>query len=524
MSDPATTFTIEVMGFPMDSDPEEIAASLAEFFGISIEDGRRLVRRAPVRVKRNASADVTQQLVKQLRKLGADVLVRNEQTGEERTYRPGDGPISQPAPSPAEPDEPEEAPPEDTLESEDVGAPREALPRVEVIVPSQRGGAVADEPPVSGPPVSVSVPLPPRAPSFSQPGEARGRISSQPGDPPRSSDPGARRPGSPAISVPPPSQPIISVPPPSRASLQFCASCKSPVEKGDVCARCGWNNAEKQRHCRQCKKKLALVSGVSRSPVLIGLIAVGSIALGAGALLLFGVIAGLAALAFGLGLGLAADALTLRYACASCTVAVYTERRLKEEEARLASARRKSAAVAIACGLLGGGLLLVPGGSSHKLEASAFGVAWAVEVPSTHAQIGSEVALIQTPKGERRVRVQWAERSLLAGRSYFLMNMPYSSSAGSPESDKAGLQASIEQVVQVVFNGSVTGAVDPKGDSLQAEFAGTFHGKPVFGRVIGTQYETDMVFVALTAGAAQDLRDSGADAYLSSVAVQREGK
>lgn len=565
MSDPAASFTIEVMGFPGDADPEAIAASLAEFFGIPVEDARRLVRKVPVRVKRRASAGVAQQLVRQLRKLGADVLVRNEQTGEERAYRAADAPIARPG----EP-EPEPlhavAPPEDTLESEDANAPPETRPRVEVVVPGARGvltgvpAAIDPDGPASSPgaggpasgpggpaslpevaPVSGPLPAAPRAPAASAPGrlrtpmslpfgEARSSSPSLPGEA-RSSSPSSPGDGRasdqvavPKISLPPPSQPFGSVPPPSRASLAYCGSCKGPIEKGEICQRCGWNTAEKQRHCRQCKKKLALVSNVSRSPVLLAAIAAGSIAMGAAALVLFGALAGLGALLFGVALGFLGDGLTLRWACKSCTVAVYSERLQKEEEARVGAARRRSIAIAAAGGVAAIALVALPAGAKRTLAASSFGVGWSVEVPSTHGHVDSEVTMLKVPAGTKRARVQWAEKTFFSGRTYFLINMQYSYPSGPADPDKPGLQATIEQVVATVFSGSLGAAPAPAGESLEASFTGTFHGKPVSGRLRGTQYEHDMLIVAVTSGSASDLQDESVTAYLSNVAVQRDPK
>lgn len=542
MSDPAPRFTIEVLGFPGGSDVDAIAGSLADFFGISHEEGKRLVRKAPVRVKRNAPPDVTQQLVRQLRKLGADVLVRNEETGEERAYGAERDATRPPASEDASPLE--ASPQEDTLES-DEPSPAPPPRRGEVVVLVQ-GDEKADAPPVSAPvsqpPVSVPVPPPPRMPFSSQPSEPRVRLSSQPGDapisqpgePPRSSDRGAPR-GPVAISVPPPSQQLsvpppsssqqqLSVPPPSRAPIQFCASCKSPVEKGEICSRCGWSNVEKQRHCRQCKKKLALVSNISKSVVLMAAIGAASIAMAAGALVVFGALVAVAAFLFGIFLGFAGDAATLRYACKSCTIGVVRERLLKEEQVRLSAARRKSVAIAIGCGAAAVAFWALPGGADRTLSASSFTMGWSVRVPSSNSRIGGDVATLQLPSGTRRARVQWAERAFFPGKTFFLATLQYTFPSGSGEPDKAGLQASIKQLVEVVFNGSLKGAPAADGESFQAEFTGAFHGKSLSGRIRGTQYEHDIVIVVVTASDASALRDSDVDAYLTSVAVDKATK
>lgn len=295
------------------------------------------------------------------------------------------------------------------------------------------------------------------------------------------------------------------------------------MEKVDVCARCGWSSSEKQRRCRQCKKKLALVSRVSQSPVLLAAVLAGSIALAAGAFLIFGVVPAVGALALGAALGFVADGLTLRYACRSCTVAVYSERLQKEEEARLGAARRRSLGIAVAGGVLAVALIALPAGASKTLAASSFGMAWTVEVPSSHGRTGSEVVEIQAPAGPKRARVQYAEKAYFSGRTYALITIQYSYPAGPAEPDKVGLQACVQQVAQSVF-GATSAAALPAGESFEAESPGTFHGKPVSVRLRGTQYAHDMVIVAVVSPDAADLRSPDVDRFLGSVAVQRDPK
>src|SRR5262245_26726311 len=191
MTSPPPTFSVEVLGFPNGADPEGLAGNLSAVFGISIEEGRRLVVKAPLRVKRNAPPDVTQKLVRQLRKLGADVLVRNELTGEERTYRVGDpsAPRNAAASSPdiaapaagdvvrplvVNPDAP---PPAAPRPSEDDPAPAETGPDVQVLMPG-RDPISTPLPPESFPAISEKLDSPAadpdgRASSPSNPFESR---------------------------------------------------------------------------------------------------------------------------------------------------------------------------------------------------------------------------------------------------------------------------------------------------------------------------------------------------------------
>jgi hypothetical protein len=533
MTDSETTFSVEVLGFPGGSDPDALAESVSKFFGISLDEGRRLVKRAPIRVKRNAPPAVTQQLVRQLRKLGADVLVRNEQTGAEKTYHPREpsapdsGLVEVPyerAPVTEAPATPQVVPAEPTLDTADDEAPPERAPQVEVV---DLGAPPAEPAPAE--------PVSDRRPRDS------GRRESLPGVRRRDSAPSIDRESvepaaisapaapSPLISLPPPSMPGSASPSmpgsasPSQSKLDFCGSCKAPIEKGDTCARCGWNNAEKWRHCRQCKKKLSIVSAVSRRQASLGLVALGAFAIGGAVGALFGPFAGAAALAASAAAAFVLDALTLRFACKTCTVTVLTERFLKEETARIRSARTRSFAVVVVCAVAAGGLFFGGGGSARALSDASYGIAWTLKVPGSHSRTGAQVAQIAVPTGARKLRVQFAEKPYLGGTTYYLAHLQYTYPSGSTELDKAGLNAAAKQMIEVVFAGQ-PGTLEPAGESLDATFTGTFHGKQVAGRLRATQYEHDMILVAVTAAKPEELKDASVDQLLSSVAVQRDAK
>lgn len=479
MTDVESTYSVEVLGFSAEADPEELAASVSRFFGISLEEGRRLVGKAPIRVKRNAAPDVAQQLVRQLLKLGADVVVRNEQSGDERTYRV-----------------PERKPARDsTVPAESVRA-AEAAPR------SKKTGRTSSSPD-SGSPSGERDSFEP-APRSSQP---FGPVS------------GPRPPAT--LSLPPPSSPLLGAAPVS-AKIDFCGSCTRPVDKGETCTRCGWNNARKVRSCRQCKRPLVVVSAVTHKPAVLGAIAIASCVISVALFFLFGGVVAAALLSLCAGASLLVDALTLRHACKSCAVAVYSEKLQKEEAARLRIARGKSLSLAIACAAIMGGFLAVTSFSGRTLSSSAFGIAWTLPIPWTHDQVGSEVASIRVPAGERRMRVQFAERPYVGGATYSLAHLQYSHPAGPAEPDKPGLEAAMKQVVEVVYAGTLSGPAEPAGDSLEVAFSGTFHGKKVFGRMRGTQYEHDLLFVVVSAPSEEDTRGPSVQQFLSSVAVARE--
>ena len=521
-TDIETSFTVEVLRFRKGADPEALAGSVSAFFGISLEEGRRLVRKAPIRVKRGATPEITQRLVKQLRKLGAEVLVRNEQTGEERTYALKDAPPSQPA-------APEPSPPEETLESDHGDPPPEDAPQVEVVQAPALYAEAAPEEPLSAPrdePPASSAPGERTIPSLRDESRSAARDSAEP----RLSLPGSSRRPSSGGSMPPPSSsglappasPILSLPPPSTAKLDFCAACKGPVDKGETCGRCGWNNAEKERHCRQCKRKLSVVSAMSRRPALAGVAAVGALAIGGGLLALLGAGAGVAGLALGGCLAFVADGFSARYACKVCTVGVVSERLQKEEEARLRAAKTKSLSVAGLCGVIAIGLILGSGFSQRSLSDSSYGIAWALPLPRMHSHLGADLVSIRVPTGNKRVRVSFAERPYLGGPAYFLTHVQYTHPSTAADRDPAGLEASIKQIVEVYFTGSLTGKLEPAGDAVQATFTGTFHGKPIHGYLRGMQHEHDMVVVAVTSSSPGEVADPEARRLLSGVVVQRD--
>ncbi|MEZ4303003.1 MAG: hypothetical protein R3B70_49220, partial [Polyangiaceae bacterium] len=392
---------------------------------------------------------------------------------------------------------------------------------LEVTAPSVAGGA---SPRSSSPSRSGEAP---RSSSPSRSGEApRSSSPSRPGETSRRSDAeppvSTPRPAG-ALSLPPPSAPGVSgsLPPPARSgsALDFCGSCKAPVEKGDTCARCGWNNGEKLRHCRQCKKTLVLRSKVSKSPALLGGIAVASLALAGGSLVLFGALAAVAAVGVGVALGFVADAATLRYACRTCTVAVYTARLVKDEEVRIASGKRRSFTLAAVLGALAIALFVLPAGAARKLTSTSFSGGWSVDVPSTHSRVDSEVQILDLPAGQKRIRVQLADRNFLSAPTYYLANVQYSYPSGPAAPDKAAVKATLEKTISTVFAGSVTGAVESDGESFHAAFTGTFRGKSVAGRIRATQYDHDIVLVAVTAGSDSDLRTAAIDQYLRTVSL-----
>src|ERR1041384_597517 len=84
--DPAT-FSVEVLAFRGAADNAALAASISEAFGIPTDAAQTLVAAAPVAVKHGADADTTRRLARVLLGLGAEICIRNEQTGQERVHK-----------------------------------------------------------------------------------------------------------------------------------------------------------------------------------------------------------------------------------------------------------------------------------------------------------------------------------------------------------------------------------------------------------------------------------------------------
>lgn len=89
MTEPTTTsFTLELRGFPGALDHATLAGDVARVFGLAEDDALALIGSAPVVVKRHAPADAARAIARSLVALGAEVIVRNEASGEAKVHRP----------------------------------------------------------------------------------------------------------------------------------------------------------------------------------------------------------------------------------------------------------------------------------------------------------------------------------------------------------------------------------------------------------------------------------------------------
>ena len=203
---------------------------------------------------------------------------------------------------------------------------------------------------------------------------------------------------------------------------------------------------------------------------------------------------------------------------------VHSERVQEEETVRIGKARTKGIALAGAAGVAAIAVFAGSGASEHAIVDSSYGIAWTLRVPGTHSRIASEVAQLTVPSGQKRARVQFAERPFLGGSTYYLAHYQHTSPSGSAELDKPALQEGAKQLVKSYFAGQISGSLEPSGDAFQGSFSGTFHNRPIFGRLRATQYEQDIVIVAVTSAAEADLKDPSVDHALASVSVKRDAK
>ena len=88
-------YRLELLGF-RDVADDVASRSLAKAFGIGIDEAARWVSSAPVKVRSNVDVETASEYAGALVRIGADVLVRNNETGDEKVYRGRDVPVTAP--------------------------------------------------------------------------------------------------------------------------------------------------------------------------------------------------------------------------------------------------------------------------------------------------------------------------------------------------------------------------------------------------------------------------------------------
>ena len=460
-----TSFSVEVLGFPT-ADPGAVVASVSKFFHIPEDDARQLVADAPIKVKRGAAEPVKEALVQQLLQLGADVCVVNEQTGDTRTYRAADMSIPPPASSRGAATTPSAAPKPISISPASGGLSGAAALAQAIADRRSRMSASGDQPipaiPISNPPPSGPVP----ATHTTMP---------------------------PTGSVPPPSE--------ERKSLEPCPSCSRPVEKGEVCARCGWNLFDKHRVCRQCKGDLDLGSLATRKRLIPAALLVAAIA-GAVAVFLFvGPLPAGAVVAAAVAVVFFIDAGTLGYHCAKCNL-TFDGTLDKPEQQRISRARSKTIAAAVLILVAAVAMPALASWEPPTLTQSSFGVGWELPVPRTSSVIAKQLHTVKVNGASHQLHVRRADREYLPGRTYWLAEVAFEEFGGDGKIERAAFEAAAKDVIATMFGGEVSDVKEVTApgaqQALDMKIAGTDHGKKIDGVMRALAFEHNLVFVIVT--------------------------
>jgi hypothetical protein len=471
------TFTVEVQGFPHAADPAELVAQVSVFFGIPHEQAQQMVAQTPIRVKRNAPPAAAQVLVGQLLELGADVCVRNEQTGDEMAYSAGERPAAPPTPasgaipsapissSPASPSPQTPGVPGMPLTGAGALAAAMAARKAKRDAPDS-GASSVPAPPVPFVPLSSAPPPDPLSPSIA----------------PTASD---------------------SPEPAPQALLAPCPACTRPTEKGGICGRCGWDQATKSRVCRQCQGKLELTSAPRLRRGLAISAIVGALVPGMGLFALYGAFGPILPIALAVGGVLLWDGLTTRYRCAKCNLDVGADRLQKKERNAILAVRSKS--ILTAALLFAGGLAtpLFYDYSTPQISLSSFGIGCTVQLPRSYQAQAKQDQRQAKLKGEtKRVQVLHGTPTYLPGPTYVLAYAQVAVFGQEAQIDQATLDAFSKDAATALLEGG--SLADPKPGSFsgarlvtEGKLTGSSQGAKVSGYMRALLFEHDVFFIAV---------------------------
>lgn len=487
------TFSVELLGFPATEDPDELSESLASFFGIGTEDAQRIVQQAPIRVKRGASRDVATQLVQNLLDLGADVRLRHDASGQERVYRAANFPRGT----------------DHDLEPIPDGSGMDTLPSAEIDEPFS-GEQIPASPVESSREREAESPKRKRPISLSIPGGAVDSV---------------RAPSSPRVVETPPARISertsgASLPPPSSSQrTETCGSCSRAVNKDEVCTKCGWDNTEKKRFCRQCKGKLKLTSTVARRASLLGGLFFIAAAAGAAAFLFFGLYAAVIVPALYAAFVFWVARSSTYYLCPKCNIEIRREKLMPSEAKAQSAARMKPLLAAAVCAAIAVVGLVLFFFSRPVLIEGSFNNKFTLRLPRTHTEMSTTVTQVKVPSGKRMARIQSAVQPHFGGTAYHLARVQYFDFAADTPKDPAGLAEMAKQLITAGFSGTLDAPCSPADGAVRCSFKGTFHDKPVSGQIRGSQADYDMVFVIVTSSA--DLPADAFDGFLASLITQQ---
>ena len=528
------TFSVEVLTFSSGPEDEILVRSVSDAFGIGFEDALGIVERAPIRVKRGADGAMTKQLVGQLMTLGADVRIRNEQTGDEKTYKASLSgaasippmAINSPMPLTSVFPRPLKEKARITSDPGPDSSPissrvRPGVPLVHAVTITTTPGATAgDDDPISE-----------RGPS--SPARAADRLSSSPAIDRQTSNPGVdRRPSNPGVGRQPsssgldrqPSLPGVDrISEPSRQSdIAVCLSCSRRTEKGSNCAFCGWSNTDSKRYCRQCKKPIT--AGSSWTSSQAGGIMIGALAAGAIGLWFFGALGGAAAASLVAGAGLAANGVFTSYRCAPCKVSLNDALTLDSREERALRVARWKYYVYGAFFVAVSVILFLPLTRTTSMLIDSFGVAWRATPPRTHTKIENKLFTVKTDLGPVRLVTRVSENPRLSIRSYLLgqMALPTASAA---KLDEAGLERVMRQAIEAAVPGSKVGPSEPirihDVPGRQGTFDVAMDGQTLTGKARVHQFNDEVVLLLFTATSAEAAADSSGTDYFDSLGMEK---
>lgn len=525
------TFSVEVLTFSSGPEDEILVRSVSDAFGIGFEDALGIVQRAPIRVKRGADGAMTKQLVGQLMTLGADVRIRNEQTGDEKTYKASLSgaasipPVAISSPMPLTSVFPRPAkdsaritgdPGPDSSPISSLLRPGVPLVHAVTIKTSPEGTAGENDD-------RISEPGPP------SPVRAADRRASSPGVDRQPSSPGVnRQPSLPGVTRQPsnPGGDRISEPLPISQSKQpdiaMCASCSRRTEKGSNCAFCGWSNIDSKRYCRQCKKPIIAASSWTSSQA--GGILIAALAAGAVGLWFFGALGGAAAVSLVVGAGIAANGAFTSYRCAPCKLSINEALTLDSREERaLRRARSKYYVFGAFFVVLSVGLL-VPLTRSTSMLIDSFDVAWRATPPRTHTKIENKLFTVKTDLGSLRLVTRVSDNPRLSIRTYLLGQIALPTGFAT-KLDDAGLERVMRQAIEAAVPGSKVGPSEPlrRHDvpGRQGTFEATIDGQAMTGKARVHYFNDEIVLLLFTATSAEAAADSSGTDYLDSLVIER---
>ncbi|MEJ7727779.1 MAG: hypothetical protein WKG00_01035 [Polyangiaceae bacterium] len=299
--------------------------------------------------------------------------------------------------------------------------------------------------------------------------------------------------------------------------LDHCAACNKRIERGAVCAACGYCNRDSKRYCQKCEREVRVASdGTLRKPWVL-VVATLLLAAAAAAFYFIGAFAAGVVAALSVGGALLVYGRRMAVRCVPCRRLVEPYKLRPAEKKVLGSARRRWVLTSVLFALLAVAMSAPVLAARPALEIDSFGVGWTSSVPWSHRNLERRVVTVQSDWGPLRLVVRRALNDSFTVRGYFLMHSIL------PESTNPRLgDAAVERLLARAVEGAIPGAkvlrverVDaPRGESaLEARF--TLDGAP--GRARLLLVERNVIISAFVAAGDGGADDGGGKAFLDSL-------